>query len=165
MNLEIGNESVALKELRRLLDAQIFSKQKKEICLQFDRKPSQSFFKEVMEAFFDYKSAYLKMIKYEIKPLPSLDRFSVHNGEILNLEKHRIIIGNIHEGGQVNVVGNLVVIGEVKGIITLMNDECSIFASKFINASIHTYFDDKRVVNGKNLLINCENIGGKLWQE
>ena len=59
------DEELALTSINKYLEERIFDKKKKEICLVFSKKPTKSFFKLVLLSFYDYKSAYLKMIKYE----------------------------------------------------------------------------------------------------
>lgn len=158
-------EVESINTLKRYLEGQIYSKNKKEIGLEFDSLPKKKFFKKIMDTFLDYKSCYLKMVKYEKRNEDHIMRITLHNGEELYVENREIIVGDIHEGAHIVIKSNVVLIGDVKGEVTLLNDDASIFATKFINAKIHHLHGLVKVVNGENILINIDELGGKIWHE
>lgn len=153
------DESLAISTLNKFLEERIFDKHKKEICLVFSKKPTAEFFKIVLLAFYDYKSAYLKMVKYEMTPKCNLKKTMIHAGENVVYEQPQIIVGNIHLGANLYIKSNLVVIGEVSGNIYLIDEKSSIYADKFINAVFVNKNGDKKIINDFNRLINYDEMG------
>ncbi len=152
------DESLAISTINKYLEERIFDKRKKEVCLVFSKKPTISFFKLVLLSFYDYKSAYLKMIKYEKNTKCNLDRVIIHNGEELVFENPKIIVGNVHRGAVLHIKTNIVFIGEVKGIIFLDNDKSSIYADKFTKAIFVDSYGRKKEFSGSNYLMSFEEM-------
>lgn len=152
------DESLALSNINKYLEERIFDKRKKEICLVFSKKPSISFFKLVILAFYDFKSAYLKMIKYEKVNKCILEKTILHSGENITYNEPKIIVGNVHQGATLHINSNIVFIGEVKGVIYLDSEKASIYADKFINAPFIDKNGRKKIINSTNALISFEEL-------
>lgn len=152
------DESLAISAINKYLEERIFDKRKKEVCLVFNKKPSVEFFKMVLLAFYDYKSAYLKMIKYEKRTKCHLEKVVIHAGENVTYTKPLIIVGNVHAGANVYISSNIVFIGEVKGNIYLNDEHASIYADNFNNAVFIDHHGHKKYLSDKNRLINYEEM-------
>lgn len=152
------DESLAISSINKYLEDKIFDKRKKEVCLVFSKKPSINFFKLVLLAFYDYKSAYLKMIKYEKHTKCNLEKVIIHNGEEVAFKEPKIIVGNVHKGAVLHIYSNVVFIGEIKGTIYLEDDKASIYADKFNRAIFIDSYGRKKEFSGENYLLNYEEM-------
>ena len=152
------DESLAISTINKYLEERIFDKRKKEVCLVFSKKPSINFFKLVLLSFYDYKSAYLKMIKYEKNTKCNLEKVIIHSGEELVFNEPKIIVGNVHKGAILHINTNLVFIGEISGIIYLDNDKSSIYADKFVGATFVDRYGRRKEFTGTNYLMTFEEM-------
>ena len=152
------DESLAISTINKYLEERIFDKRKKEVCLVFSKKPTVNFFKLVLLSFYDYKSAYLKMIKYEKNTKCNLEKVIIHNGEDIVFNEPKIIVGNVHKGATLHINTNLVFIGEIKGNIYLDDEKSSIYADKFTNAVFIDRYGRKKEFSGTNYLMTFEEM-------
>ena len=102
-----NDEEFALATINKYLEERIFDKKKKEICLVFSKKPTKSFFKLVLLSFYDYKSAYLKMIKYEKEKKTNTHKTIIHAGEEVYFNEPLIVIGNVNKDANLYIKSNI----------------------------------------------------------
>ena len=152
------DEELALTTINKYLEERIFDKKKKEICLVFSKKPTKSFFKLVLLAFYDYKSAYLKMIKYEKEKKTNTHKTIIHAGEEVYFNEPLIVIGNVNKDANLYIKSNIVFIGDVKGNIYLLDDNSSIYADKFTNAIFIDSYGRKKVFTASKRIINHDEM-------
>lgn len=152
------DEELALTSINKYLEERIFDKKKKEICLVFSKKPTKTFFKLVLLAFYDYKSAYLKMVKYEKDKRTNTHKTIIHAGEDVYFNEPLIVIGNVNKDANIYIRSNVVFIGDVKGNIYLLTDNSSIYADKFSNAIFIDNYGRKKVLSANKKIINYDEM-------
>lgn len=163
ISIDLDYENESLGKLKKYLVEQMYAKKHKEICLEFSEIPKPKMFMRIMELFLEYKSCYLKMVKYVKKRDMDIIEAILHSGEEMIVKDKKIIVGDFHEGSHLFLENHVIFIGKICGEVTLKNSTASIFATKFQNAKIHDQHGLIEIVNGENVLINNESIGGKLW--
>lgn len=161
----LENEEESLEVLKTFLKRRMASTKKSEVLLEFRHCPSHDFFQKIVQAFFDYKSCYLKMIKYvKIPSVTKLEK-DVHEGEEVTLTLPCILLGDVKPGGVIEVSSSLFVLGTVEGKIRLMNPDSTVFAKHFRHAFLYSWDDRKKILDGDNLLIRSSDWEGSTWQE
>lgn len=152
------DEAQAITTINNYLESRRLDKRKKEVCIVFNEKPSNGFFKQVLLIFFNFKSAYLKMIKYEKESKCNLEKTVIHSGEEVYCLGPKIIVGNVNNGALLRIKNNVVFIGEVHGTIILEDDKSSIYADKFANTIFIDRHNNKKVFSGEKYLMSYEEM-------
>lgn len=165
VDLSLLSEEDGIVKFQNILQNHAYNKHKIELCVAFERVPSEMYFQRIIDLLFIYKSCYLKMIKYIKEKSVQMEKIAIHAGEEVCISSRKIILGDVNVGGHLLVNANVVVIGSVKGKVTLLSDDASIFASKFENAKIYTPFGIMKEITGINQLISQEDLGNKIWHE